>query len=612
MMNKYYFKNSPVVLPPASPDLLTQTVSRRRFVEGMVLGSVALGVGVPGYVRAASSLPGLANQSPDIDGSEINGTAINNHEIKSHEIKSHEIKGPLLNLVIGVQSVNFTGRERQAITVNGSLPAPVLRLKEGEKFTAHVRNTLQEDTSIHWHGFLLPAAMDGVPGLSFNGIHPGQTFSYEFPLRQSGTYWYHSHSALQEARGMYGAIIIEPREPEPFHYDGEHVVLLSDWSDENPHHILENLAKQGSYYNYQQRTVGDFFRDVKNQGWRAAWADRKQWGRARMLPTDISDVSASTYTYLINGTTPASNWTGLFKPGEKIRLRFINASAMTYFDIRIPGLKMTVVAADSQYVEPVEIDEFRIAVAETFDVIVEPRESAYTIFAQSMDRSGYARATLATSSGLQAPVPALDPRPLLTMSDMGHDMAAMGGMHGMGDMHEMKMQAHPASEKNNPGVDMQAMMPMPLLDDPGVGLRDNGREVLTYANLRSSFPDPDGREPTREIELHLTGNMERYVWSFNGTPFASAEPLKLKYGERVRLILVNDTMMAHPIHLHGMWSDLEDEDGNFLVRKHTINMPPGTRRSYRVTADALGRWAYHCHLLMHMESGMFREVRVEA
>jgi CopA family copper-resistance protein len=335
-----------------------------------------------------------------------------------------------------------------------------------------------------------------------------------------------------------------------------------------------------------------------------------------MNPTDLADVSGATYTYLMNGQAPDMNWTGVFRPGEKLRLRFINGSAMTYFDVRIPGLKMTVVAADGLHVKPVSVDEFRIAVAETFDVIIEPTQEAYTLFAQSMDRSGYARGTLTAKAGLSAPIPALDPRPLVTMDDMG-----MGGMdHGsMGDMAGMDhssmampgMQSHPDTEKDNPLVDMQAMTTSPKLDDPGLGLRNNGRRVLTYSDLRSTFEDPDGREPGRTLELHLTGHMEKFAWSFNGVKFSDAEPLRLKYGERVRVVLVNDTMMTHPIHLHGMWSDLEDENGQFMVRKHTIDMPPGSRRSYRVTADALGRWAYHCHLLYHMEMGMFREVRVE-
>ena len=559
------------LLPAFLPTLLSAPVSRRRFVEGVALGTVAL---TAGWSRAAPATT---------DASRVQ----------------------VVDLAIGEQTVNFTGRQRQAVTVNRSLPAPVLRFREGDTVVLRVTNQLTEDTSIHWHGILLPANMDGVPGFSFHGIQPGETFTYEFPLKQSGTYWYHSHSGMQEAVGLYGALVIEPREPEPFRVDREHVVVLSDWSDENPHRILDKLKKQGTYYNYDQRTVGDFFRDVKQQGFAAAWSDRKAWGSMRMTPTDLADVSAATYTYLVNGTTPAGNWTGVFRAGEKVRLRFINASAMTYFDVRIPGLKMTVVAADGQPVHPVDIDEFRIAVAETLDVIVEPVENAYTIFAQSMDRSGYARATLAITQGLQAVIPTLDKRPLLTMDDRGH------GEHMHHDMPGMKMQSHPASENNNPMVDMQTMMPMARLDDPGIGLRDNGRKVLTYADLRSTFDDPDGRVPSREIELHLTGHMERYVWSFDGIPFADAAPVTLKYGERVRVVLVNDTMMEHPIHLHGMWSDLEDEDGNFLVRKHTISMPPGTRRTFRVRADALGRWAFHCHLLMHMDSGMFREVRVE-
>ena len=395
----------------------------------------------------------------------------------------------------------------------------------------------------------------------------------------------------------------------------------------DPARLFARLKKMSSHDNYHQRTVGDFLRDVEREGARATLADRGAWGRMRMTPTDLSDVNAHTYTYLLNGTTALGNWTGLFKPGEKVRLRFINGSAMTYFDVRIPGLEMTVVAVDGQYVHPLTVDELRLAAAETFDVIVEPRsQEAYTIFAQDSARTGWVSATLAVREGLRAPVPALDPRPLLGMADMGHGgmdgMAhahgapAGGSGHGGHDMQGMDhggagMQAHPASETDNPLVDMQTMMPAPKLSDPGIGLRDNGRRVATYADLRSSFPDPDGREPGRTIELHLTGHMEKFAWSFDGLKFAQAEPLRLNYGERVRIVLVNDTMMSHPIHLHGLWSDLEDEQGNFHLRKHTIDMPPGTKRSYRVRADALGRWAYHCHLFFHMESGMFREVRVE-
>jgi len=559
------------------------------------------------------------------------------------------LTGNEFDLFIGETPVNITGAARTAMTINGSLPGPILRWREGETVTLRVRNRLKEDTSIHWHGIILPANMDGVPGLSFHGIAPDGMYEYKFKVNQNGTYWYHSHSGLQEQLGVYGALVIDAKEPEPFSYDRDYVVLLSDWTDENPARVLAKLKKQSDYYNYHKRTVGDFINDVSEMGWSAAVADRKMWAKMKMTPTDLADVSGYTYTYLMNGQAPDGNWTGIFKPGEKIRLRFINASAMTYFDVRIPGLKMTVVAADGLHVKPVSVDEFRIAVAETYDVIVEPdSEQAYTVFAQSLDRTGYARGTLAVQEGLSAPVPSPDPRPLIAMGDMGMDHGSMGGMDhgnmagmdhgsmagmdhgsmqgGMAGMDHSQMagmdhsgmagmagamQAHPASETNNPLVDMQAMTATHKLDDPGNGLRDNGRRVLTYSDLRSTFPDPDGREPSRTIELHLTGHMEKFSWSFDGIKSSDAEPLRLKYGERVRITLVNDTMMAHPIHLHGMWSDLEDANGNFLVRKHTIDMPPGSKRSFRVTADALGRWAFHCHLLIHAELGMFREVRVD-
>ncbi|MDN7805866.1 copper resistance system multicopper oxidase [Burkholderia gladioli] len=527
------------------------------------------------------------------------------------------LAGSEFDLAIARSSVEIGGRSRRATTVNGTLPGPVLRWREGDTVTLRVANRMDEASSIHWHGIVLPSNMDGVPGLSFDGIAPGSSYTYRFKVRQHGTYWYHSHSSLQEQTGVYGPLIIDPAQPDARRCERDYVVMLSDWSDEDPRRIKSRLKKQSNYYNFHQRALVDLFRDARRDGWRATLADRRMWSAMRMSPTDLSDVGGYTYTYLVNGAAPDDNWTGLFNPGERVRLRFINASAMSYFDVRIPGLGMTVVAADGQDVEPVAVDEFRIAVAETYDVVVEPGSAeAYTIFAQSMDRSGYARATLARREGLAAPVPALDPRPLLTMADMGMDHGAMAGMSpdamlGMDHGAMAGMIQHPTTERGNPLVDAQAMAPTARLDDPGVGLRDNSRRVLTYADLRSTFPDPDGRSPMRSIELHLTGHMEKFAWSFNGLKFSDAGPIRLRYGERVRLVLVNDTMMAHPIHLHGMWSDLEDEAGRFQIRKHTIDMPPGTRRSYRVTADALGRWAYHCHLLFHMETGMFREVVVE-
>ena len=584
--------------------------TRRQFVTGLASGGAALGLGL-------ARLPASAGTPARRGG-------------------AAQMAGTAFALSIGAMPVDITGRRRPAITVNDSLPAPTLRWREGDTVTVRVSNRLRDMTSIHWHGILLPSNMDGVPGLSFNGIGPGETFQYRFQLKQSGTYWYHSHSLFQEQAGLYGALIVDPRDPPPYHHDREHVVLLSDWTDLDPAALYRRMKKMPEHDNYYQRTLVDFVRDARRDGLKETLEDRGMWGRMRMTPTDISDINAHTYTYLVNGASPDGNWTGLFKPGEKVLLRFINGSAMTYFDVRIPGLKMTVVAADGQYIHPVSVDEFRIAVAETFDVLVEPTgQEAFTIFAQDMGRTGHARGTLAIRDGLEAPIPARDPRPLLTMADMGHDMGGHGahkGMEGgcgvmmgeggcganMGAMDHSahgatsKAPSHPASETGNPLVDMQSWASEPKLDDPGIGLRDNGRQVLTYGAMRSLFDDPDGREPGRTVELHLTGHMEKFAWSFDGIPFASAEPLTLKYGERMRIVLVNDTMMQHPIHLHGVWSDLEGADGGFQLRKHTIDMPPGTRRSYRVRADALGRWAFHCHLLYHMEAGMMREVRIEA
>ncbi len=654
----------------SAPDQRFESVakpSRRTFVKGLALGGAVASVGL---LRQPVWAAGRRRQAPSM------------------------LVGKEFNLRIGDTAVNVTGNARTALTINDSLPGPLLRWKEGDTITLNVSNVLDEDTSIHWHGILLPANMDGVPGLSFSGIHPGQSYRYHFTVKQHGTYWYHSHSGFQEQQGVYGPIVIDPLEPEAVSFDREHVVMLTDWTDEVPERVFRKLKKQSDYYNFRQRTLTTFIKDVRERGLSATLAERRMWGEMRMSAADLADVTGYTYTYLMNGTAPAGNWTGLFTPGEKLRLRFINGSAMSYFDVRIPGLKMTVVAADGLPVRPVNVDEFRIAVAETFDVIVEPSgQEAFTIFAQAMDRTGFAAGTLATRPGLAAPVPEVDPRPVLTMADMGHggmnhDMGAMDAAGSAGavaapdphaghvmpeptpvapdphaghtmpapasapdphaghvmpqastpppadphaghtmpsqapaapdphagpDMSAMSgaVQSHPPSEQGNALVDMQTITPSAKLDDPGIGLRDNGRRVLTYADLVSAFEDPDGREPTRTVELHLTGHMERFAWSFDGVKFSNAEPVRLTYGERVRLVLVNDTMMTHPIHLHGMWSDLEDEEGRFKVRKHTIDMPPGSRRSYRVTADALGRWAYHCHLLFHMEAGMFREVRVE-
>ncbi len=446
-------------------------------------------------------------------------------------------------------------------TINGTVPGPALRWREGEDVTIRVTNRLDEPTSIHWHGIILPAGMDGVPGISFDAIAPGTTFTYRFPVKQSGTYWYHSHSGLQEQAGIYAPIIIEPTEREPYGYDREHVVMLSDWTDEDPHTVYAKLKKQSGYYNFNKRTASDFYRDVADKGWGATISDRLEWGRMRMDPTDIADVTGYTYTFLINGKPPAANWTALYKTGERVRLRFINGSAMTYFDVRIPGLKMTVVQADGQDVQPVAVDELRIAVAETYDVIVEPEsDRAYTLFAEAMDRSGYARGTLAPREGLSAPIPEMRPRLLLTMADMGMAHAPMSAtpaeaMPGMdhsamanGKANEMTAMVH-GPDDHGPGSDMIAMMPANRLSEPGIGLETTARRVLVYTDLRSIKPGYDLRAPSRDIELHLTGNMQRFIWSFDGKKYSDAEPIRLRYRERVRFAFVNDTMMNHPLHL---------------------------------------------------------------
>lgn len=525
------------------------------------------------------------------------------------------LTGSHFDLQIGAAPCNFTGNKRIGTVVNGQIPGPLLRWREGDTITLRVVNRLAARSSIHWHGMILPADMDGVPGLSFAGIPSGGEYLYRFKVNQWGTYWYHAHSRFQEQTGLYGPIVIERRGGERFPTDRDYVVMLTDWTDIDPERIFSVLKKQSDYFNFGRRTAGDFIADVRSKGWSQTLADRRMWGEMRMNPTDMLDVSGYAYTYLMNGVTPTGNWTGLFSRGEKVRLRFINGSAMSFFDVRIPGLKLTVVATDGQDVEPVAVDELRIGSAETYDVIVEPKDDrAYTIFAQAMDRSGYARGTLSPSPGLEAEVPPLDPRPLLTMSDMGMshgsmdpgsmDHAAMG--HGAAPS---QSSSHPPTERT-PLIDMQTDQPNVGLADPGVGLRNNGRRVLTYADLRTIGGPIDRRQPGREIQLHLTGHMERFVWSFNGQKFSEAEPLKFELGERLRITLVNDSMMTHPIHLHGMWSEVEDAAGKFQVRKHTVNVQPGQKLSYAVTADAPGRWAYHCHLLYHMEAGMFREVHV--
>ncbi|MGQ9424327.1 copper resistance system multicopper oxidase [Gilvimarinus sp. F26214L] len=561
------------------------------------------------------------------------------------------VKPEGVDLEIRETPFEVAGRIGHALTVNGTVPGPLLRFREGESAVLRVTNHLDELTTIHWHGLLVPPGMDGVAGLSFSGIAPGETFTYEFDVRQNGTYWYHSHQGLQEQLGHYGPLIIDPQEPDPFDYDRDYVVFLSDWTFENPYEVLEHLKKQADYYNFQQRTIEDLVKDIREHGWSATLDDRLAWARMRMSPTDIMDVTGYTYTFLVNGLAPEDNWTGLFRPGEKVRLRFINGAAGTFFNVRIPGLPMTVVQADGQNVQSVTIDEFQIAVAETYDVIVEPQaDKAYTIFTESMDRSGFGRGTLAPRPGMTASIPALRERPLRSMVDMGMSMGAM-------DMQEMKTPGavgtskeahgkhaavpHPESEAHNAmpgGEHAGAMLGMekagPVvarhgpdthgpanasvatvqryrLGERGTGLEDVDHRVLVYTDLESLTPTSDPRPPGREIEIHLTGNMEAFMWGFDGKKFSELdEPIYLDYGERVRFTLVNDTMMEHPMHLHGVFMEIENGAGAYKPRKHTISVKAAERLSFDVTADEPGNWAFHCHLLYHMDAGMMHAVNI--
>ena len=594
------------------------SLDRRRLLQGAAMGGLALGLYGLFPAWAQTGTPGIRPDMPTVSGDDI-------------------------RLTVGHSAFTVGGRTGHATTINGTLPAPLVRLREGQNVRIAVTNNLQEDTSIHWHGLLLPFQMDGVPGISFPGIRPGETFVYEFPIRQSGTYWYHSHSGLQEQEGHYGPIILDPAEPGPVRYDREHVIVLSDWSFLHSHEIFQKLKQEGGYFNRNRMTLAGRLSGDASQQMPAE--DRRMFAQMRMDPTDILDVTGATYTYLINGHGPQENWTGLFRPGERVRLRIINSAAQSIFNIRIPGLPMTVVAADGQNVRPVEIDELRISAAETYDVIVTPPEDrAYTFVAEAIDRSGMGRATLAPQLGMVAAVPALRERPVLTMRDMGMDHSSMGGMthggasapsgqnmagmdHGnMAGMDHSGMQmgqtpapSMPMYSRSNPppgvrtgvGVDNIAMMPVDRTGERGTGLENVPHRVLTYRDLVSLTPNADRRAPTRTVDVHLTGNMERFMWSFDGERFSeNPEPLRFARNERVRLRLINDTMMAHPIHIHGHFFELVNGHPGRHPLKHTVDVLPGGLVNLDLTADAPGDWAFHCHLLYHMHAGMMRTVSI--
>ncbi|MDQ2805141.1 MAG: copper resistance system multicopper oxidase [Pseudomonadota bacterium] len=584
----------------------TPSLPRRRFVQG----AAALGTGAALGMR---SRPAFALTDP-------NGTSV--------------LSGNHFDLSLDRITVNKTGTPAWANAINGGVPGPILYWREGDVVTINLTNNLPEVTGVHWHGVIIPNPMDGVPGLEFPGIKPGETFTYRFPVVQSGTYWYHSHMGYQEQKGAVGALVIEPAGEKLIRADRDYVVLLEDWMDGDPIIVANNVKQQGDYYNFHRRTLGTFISDTEQNGLGATIAERQRWGDMRMDPSGLAEPTGAIYTYLINGMPPAANWTGLFRPGERVRLRFINASAITYYDIRIPGLAMNVVHVHGNDVVPVPVDELRIGVAETYDVIVQPRENrAYTIFAQDVERSGYARGTLATRPGMEASVPAMDPRPMRSMADMGMKMmpkeggashpddTRIGGI--MGSMAPQvplfdrvgEQPAHMNTPGNPPlGIEVQsrAMMVSNRLVLPGDGLNElmGSRRILTYADLRSVRPGVDPRPPGREIVLHLTGNMQRFIWGFDGKKYTEVGPIDVHLGERFRLRFINDTMMSHPIHLHGMWMELENGQGDHRPYLHTINVKPAEDISLLVTPLATGQWPLHCHILYHFEAGMFRTLRV--
>ncbi|PSO10413.1 MULTISPECIES: copper resistance system multicopper oxidase [unclassified Sphingobium] len=643
---------------------MSPILTRRDLIRGASLagGGLALSAWMPAWAQPVST--GIVKPLPTVSGADI-------------------------ELKIAKQMMTIDGWNMRAIGVNGTVPAPLIRLREGQTVRLHVTNDLDEDSSIHWHGVLVPPQFDGVPGVSFPGIRSKSTFVYEFPIIQNGTYWYHSHSGLQEQLGHYGPIVIDPAGTDPVGYDREHVIVLADHSAMSPEAIFRAMKVDPGHFNFQRQTLAGLL-SKRDQ----TLKDRLDWGKMRMDPTDISDATGPAYTYIVNGYGPRDNWTALFTPGERVRLRFINASAMTTFNVRIPGLPLTVVQADGQNVRPVVVDEFQIGVAETYDVIVTPPEDrAYTLVGEAIDRSGMARATLAPRAGMTADVPPLRERPLATMKDMGMDMSSMPGMEGMdmsgGGMPPMRG-VDPTAEKNRsaklattgagamamgaapggtamagmdhsnmagmaagggamagmdhsgmagqPGMDMGSMemgpmnmrdfskapqikkgpgvqtispMPMDRTGEPGQGLENVGHKVLVYKDLMALERNPDVRAPTRSLDIHLTGNMERFMWSFDGEKMSDVhEPIPFIEGERVRINLINDSMMGHPIHIHGHFFELVTGHGDHAPRKHTVIVQPGGKVTWDFTADAVGDWAFHCHLLYHMHAGMMRVVSV--
>ena len=591
----------------------SEVMDRRRFLVGTASAALA-GCASVGATWAAEPGMARAGQFGQLDATAEGG----------------------IDLYLEKRELLVGGKPGKAIAINGSIPGPVVRMTEGKEAVIRVHNRLKESTSIHWHGLILPFNMDGVPGISFPGIAAGETFTYRYPVQQNGTYWYHSHTGLQEQLGHYGAMIIEPAKDDPVEYDVEYAVVLSDWLFEDPHAVLRNLRTIEGYYNFQRPTLANIGDQMQATGmsFGEVVGKRLAWDRMRMDPTDIADITGVVYTYLMNGKAHWENPALIAQPGQRVRLRIVNASTMTYYDFRVPGLPMTVVQTDGQNIEPVETDELRIAVAETYDVVVTlPDDKAYTLFAETMDRSGYARGTLAPRQGMAAEVPKQRRRPMLTMADMGMMHTGKKGMendkgNSMPAGHERPRQGESRQsgslptrnlpqrimhgpDQHGPSSITMAKSAYRQLDDPGAGLGDDGWRVLTYGQLRTLTTPPNRRPPTRQFDLHLTGNMHKYVWGFDGKKWSESDMIRFQFGERLRINMINDTMMSHPIHLHGMFMDLYT-GGPYEAnpRKHTVNVQPAELLTVDITVDAPGQWAFHCHLLYHMERGMFRTVAV--
>ena len=497
-----------------------------------------------------------------------------------------ETQGRLVEYAFDIDAitVRYSGQPVQALAVGGQIPAPTIEATVGDTLRVTFHNKLEEDSSVHWHGVLLPHDQDGVPWLNTQPIGPGASFTYEYKVRHAGTYWYHSHSGLQEQRGIYGALVFHPRRPT-LAAERDYVVVFSDWTDENPEQVLRNLKKDGDYYARQKDSVQSWDealaqgREAVNNRLRGAWI--------RMGTMDLSDVGYNLF--LSNGSREP---TLAAEAGERARLRLINASASSYLNVEFAGGPMTLIAADGIDVEPQKVKRLRMAVAETYDVLVHiPERRAYALRATSEDGTGHSDAFI--GAGERMPAPDLPKPNLYLMSHGGHGSHGAGGPGDERSEHHHHRMDHAAHGAGGP--------------------RDEIIEYLTdYSPLRAktSTALPAGA-PVRKVHLKLTGNMERYIWSFNNKPLSQANSLLIRKGENVRFILDNETMMNHPLHLHGHFFRVLNGQGDYSPLKHTVNVAALSRTVIEFQANEEKDWFFHCHNLYHMRAGMARVVSYE-